>query len=91
MNDSAITPELDWTLKSGSEDRVRDAIKWCERTRGSTTLWDAVDHALGQSGSANSAYWIVVLGDGDDNTSKKTEPVALNAKIEARLPPQLAV
>jgi Mg-chelatase subunit ChlD len=81
--DSQIHSELGWKKKSGNEDSIRNTIVGCNRTRGMTCMWNAVQHALGQSGSAPSAYWIILLCDGD-SSGDSTNPQQLATAIAAQ-------
>ena len=49
-------------------------------------MWNAVQHALGQSDSAPSAYWIILLCDGDsggDSTNPQKLATAIAAQKQA--------
>ena len=74
---SEIKHLLPWTGKEGNEaeflrlfespqgDRIGDKTPYQR-----TMLWGAVEEALKKAADAPSAYWIVLLTDGDDTDSK---------------------
>jgi Mg-chelatase subunit ChlD len=74
--------ELRWTQKAGNEATIDAAISKCDRTGGTTYLWDAINCAVDNPPPDHAGpYWIVVLTDGDDSGSKQIKHPQLVQKV----------
>ena len=80
-----VTEMLPWTQKDGNEARIQGVIAQCNAPTNRTKLWGVLEQAIDQAGSAPSAYWIVLLTDGDDTNSFEPARKSSNADEYDRL------
>ena len=79
-----VTTVLPWSQKAGNEARIQGAIAQCNAPTNRTKLWRALEQAIEQAGGAPSAYWIVLLTDGDDTNSFEPARNSGNAEVYDR-------
>jgi hypothetical protein len=85
-----IIPKLSWRRKHGNEAAIKATIRSCNQPIGATAIWDAVKNALdtrpakAPGGGAAGPYWIILLTDGADVSSKPANNVhTLNPELQS--------
>ena len=68
-----VQPKVPWMVKRNNEAAIEGGIRACNNPTQGTAIWDAVFHATSRKPPSPAPYWICLLTDGDDNSSRNTQ------------------